>query len=597
MDLSSNALGAIPAGTVDLASEVLLHDGVAPIGSGLSVSSPLLPLELTVDLAGTGACPVAGLIINNQATSGSPQDQMRGFEFQLSSDGVTFETVLTGEVSSLASDQSFVLDAPINATHARLAITSSYSDNPLAPYYLSLGEWSVIGQPGFVPDTVAQINVADWAYGGHIVRSDPQLASPDFAISMLTADGLWQSISAGDASRISWVVGFAEDRAALLTDMGWVDAVETDPAQQMRSVDIEISMGSATGPWESIGTWDLERNSDGTIDGFDFDEPTWARYVRFSGDVNPEQYVAEVPEQLIIHEQLISDEYLSVIGTWGSVNANGFYEFLNPPVSLAVSDEQDAPDDSANATELQLGETISGRAQIGKDIDWYRVTAPRGDNQLSFTLTGVPTVDVTVRLYDTSGQEIAAQREISGNTSTVIYTATVDPGAEYLVKVEQPPHSIVFAFDTSASMGNYQPLVQQSLRSFAGGIEKGQEFVNVMAFDEEPLLETWTDDSYVVYSAINGYYDLSLSSSAETGILDSTEPVGWAGRHHRDSDHHRRRNQQLDRKLQDVGRAGFGAAADICGACWWGGNSGVERAPYAKLVEPGWVLPIHCEPI
>jgi hypothetical protein len=195
----------------------------------------------------------------------------------------------------------------------------------------------------------------------------------------------------------------------------------------------------------------------------------------------------------------------------------------NPPATQLVQDETDAPDQQEQAAPLTLGQTINGRAHGGTDVDWYRVTAPQDDNTLSFTLTGVPTVDVVARVYDASGTEAPVTRTVGGDTSTIVYTASVTAGAEYTVKIEQPPHSIVFAFDTSTSMGLYEPMVQQSLRSFAGGIEKGQEFVQVLPFDEDPLLENWTDDAYLVYSAINGYYDKSLSSSAEATILDATK--------------------------------------------------------------------------
>lgn len=523
LNLASPALGAIPAGTIDPTGEALLYDGVAPVGSGLYLNAPVLPVEVTTDLAGDAPAPIVGFIINNQTQTGVPQDQMRSFEFQVSTDGVTFETVYAGELGALVRDYVFALEEPVQSSFARLRILTGYDQVPESPYYLSIGEWSVIAEPGYVPETLGQINIADWANGGYVVRADPVFVNPDATISMLTADGLLQTFSTNNLASFNWVVGFADDRAAQMTDMEWLDAIETDPTQQISSVTVEISMGTATGPWESIGTWDLTRGSDGRIDLFEFDDPTWARYVRFTGSVTEGVFTLEYPEQLVIHEAPISSDYRSVLGAFGSVNPAGYYEVLNPPAIADVSDDQDAPDDAANALGLDLGQTIKGRAQVDTDVDWYRVTAPRRDNTLVFTLTGTPTVDVVVRLYNTDNVEVPVQREIQGDTSTIAYSATVEPGEDYLLRVEQPPHSIVFAFDTSGSMGSYAPLVQQSLRSFASGIKEGQEFVQVMAFDEDPLLETWTDNSYVVYSAINGYYDKSLSSSAETAILDSTE--------------------------------------------------------------------------
>jgi peptidyl-tRNA hydrolase len=462
-------------------------------------------------------------MINNQTRDGYPQYQVRQFEIALSADGANFDVVLTGELGSLVHDYWFALDRPVSASFARLTILSTYADQPTSPSYVSLGEWSVIAEPGFVLDDTGPFNIADWALGGFVSRADPQQFSPDPWISMLTRDDLIQYAPDADTPSISWDVSFAETRAAQVTEMQWIPSVNGNPDYQIAAIDVSISMGTPSGPWTPIGTWDLTVSSDGTIEPFQFDDGTWARYIRFTGMVRADQWSIELPEQLMVFEAETSDAYRSITGAWGSTNRAGPWEWLNPPDVATFSDDNDAPDDRALAAEIDLGETINGMAQIGADVDWYRVRAADGDNSLTFTLSGNPTVDVIVRVYDEYGGEIPVTRELVGSAATVRYTAAADPGVDYLIRVEQPPHSIVFTFDTSFSMGAYMPMVHQSLRSFADGVEPGQEFVQVMAFDEDPLLEDFTDDSYLVYSAINGYYDQSLSSSGETGILDATE--------------------------------------------------------------------------
>ena len=210
----------------------------------------------------------------------------------------------------------------------------------------------------------------------------------------------------------------------------------------------------------------------------------------------------------------------------GRDQSGGDIRLKNPPPTQLVQDKTDAPDQQDSAAPLALGETVNGRAQGSVDVDWYRVIAPKDDNTLKFTLSGVPTVDVTVRVYDAAGAEVPVTRSVGGDSSIIVYSATVTPEAEYTIKVAQPPHSIVFAFDTSISLSPYQPLIQQSLRSFAGGIEKGQEFVQVVPFEADPLLETWADDSYLVYAAINGYGD---TSSSELGRGGNSRLGGLAG--------------------------------------------------------------------
>ena len=64
----------------------------------------------------------------------------------------------------------------------------------------------MIAQPGFVPDTATQINIADWAQGGHVVRADPQLQSPDTGISMLSPDPILNLEYPRNVTSLSWVI-------------------------------------------------------------------------------------------------------------------------------------------------------------------------------------------------------------------------------------------------------------------------------------------------------------------------------------------------------------------------------------------------------
>jgi hypothetical protein len=523
LDLASPALGAVVAGTVHAVGELDLHDGVAPSTRGLLVGAPMLPLQLTVDLAGTVPAPVRGVTINPQSYSGLPWEQVRAFELQLSTDGVHFIPALRSELSLIVREQSFVLPEPVEATHARLAILSSYDQDPTAPLAVSLGEWSVIASPGYVPDTVDRLNIADPALGGHVAASSPQFYDPSLAESMLTPDLTlgWQLIL--DESAAQWVIGFAENRAARVTDIALFPATGSVPENQVSRFEVSVSMRSPTGPWQSIGDWTVAPGGDGSVSPFVFEVATWARFVRLSGPLPQGVLDIQFPGQILIHEAPTDDEYRSIIGAWGNPNSASIYELLNPPTITANWDEDNGPDEQGQAAPLAIGEQVDDAVHIGADVDWYRVTVPGGDNTLTFMLTGTPTVDAIVRVYDARGMEVETIREVVGDASTIAYRATVELEADYTIEVRQPPHSIVFAFDTSGSLGGVLPLIYQSQRSFAQGITEGQEFVQIVPFEMKPQLEDWTDDAYAVYAAINGFVNESGSSSAEATIIDSTE--------------------------------------------------------------------------
>ncbi len=161
----------------------------------------------------------------------------------------------------------------------------------------SLGEWKVVAQPGVIPDAMPT-NIGDPIRGGHVVWMDPLPPAQQYADSILTDDPTEYPTSlnavAGDV--LSTVIGFQDDRQALLTGIEWSDPVPSDPRLRNRSVDVAISATSPVGPWVDVGTWKLQRADDGTVPAFQFETPTWARFVRLTGTpVRKGEYYIELP--------------------------------------------------------------------------------------------------------------------------------------------------------------------------------------------------------------------------------------------------------------------------------------------------------------
>ena len=521
LDVASLGLGATVVPTVDQIREEALHDGVTPAGGGFFTSGVTLPIELTVDLAGEESVPVSGIILNPQAADSVLSDTVRGFNLLLSEDGVEYQVALSGEISPLPIDQPFVLPAPVLARFAKLEITSTHA---ATPYGLALGEWKVIATPGFVP-TDASLNLGALALGGHTVWMEPQSYDIAFPEQLLTADGIRQVISAAPSSEPQWVVGFLHDRAAQLVELQWIDPPGSDPETRFNTVVIEISQTSPLGPWERVGSWELERSDDGSVSPFEFDEPTWARFVRFTGDgAGDETRDLEYPDEIQLIERSTDDDYRSIVAEWGQNSQSGPFERLNPPDFTAIDEGPDDNDAPETATPLVPGEDVKGRVHIGEDEDWYAITAPEGNNTLKLTVTGNAWVGVKLTLVDDAGLEVPMSFDpVKSETATAIYSATVIQGQTYNLLVEQPPHSVAISFDTSTSLSNYAPYVNQALRSFATAIVPGQEFVNIVPFESDPLLDHWSDLPYEIQSAINSYVDQTLSSSAETALIDSSK--------------------------------------------------------------------------
>ena len=279
LDVASLGLGGSPVPVSDPIAEAQLYDGVAPAGAGFVGPFTGEPVTFTTDLAGSDPIPVAGIILDPQAGDGLLGQVPRTFDLLLSTDGITFQQVMSGTLSPLPVDQSFVLPAPVSATFAQLRIDSVYADRPDT---VALGEWKVVATPGVSP-SADPLDIADPGLGGHVVVDGspddrPRLRGPAAVRRIPTRETL--PVLRG--TQPQWVVGFQDDRAAQISELRWVDPAGSDPKTRFRTVDVAVSVDSPLGPWRDIGTWRLDR-SGGAVTPFAVPDATWARFVRFTG--------------------------------------------------------------------------------------------------------------------------------------------------------------------------------------------------------------------------------------------------------------------------------------------------------------------------
>ena len=131
---------------------------------------------------------------------------------------------------------------------------------------------------------------------------------------------------------------------------------------------------------------------------------------------------------------------------------------------------------------------------------------------------------MTATLYDDDGTEIPLDVQPVTATSVTL-TATVEPGASYRLRVTQPPTSVIFAYDTSFSIGTLETAVYQALIRFAGDVLPGHEYVNVIPFGEQLLMDDWSDDPYYLQGVIAGYPRTATSSDAEGALVIANEAL------------------------------------------------------------------------
>jgi hypothetical protein len=526
LDVASLALGAATIPSVDQTAEDQLHDGIAHVGLGFAEDVATLPLTLTVDLAGDGPLPVAGFILDPLGMDGLSGEVPRDIEFLLSGDGVTWTSVLTARLSTLMHEQAFVLPAPVPATRAQLRLLDSRAGGFGR---VVLGEWKVIATPGTAP-VPGPIDIAQPSAGGHVAWIDPQQGDPHTGDAYLGDDATYpdgdpsfQQLYLPDRARLTFAVGFHDDRAARITQVEWVDPVPSSRGQRFDKVAVDVSLDGAAGPWTPLATWSLERAADGSVEPLTLPEPTWARFLRFTatgGDKR--QPYRDPPAAIHILEVPAGPDYRSILGQWGATRSVGPLEWLEPPDLSSPPSGPDAGDTADRPLPIMAGSPVSGRIEPRTDVDWYSFTVPEGQNTVELDVAGQPIVGVALTLVDDQGYEVPMLFGAGDRPGTVRYVAEVAPGASYRLQVVQPPSSIVFTYDTSASMGPYLDYVFQGMRAFTADVTPGAEGVMIIPFEEQPLLPDWSDDPYALQNAVDRYVTVGGSSSAEVALITAS---------------------------------------------------------------------------
>ncbi|MGN6486340.1 MAG: hypothetical protein ACTHLT_00790, partial [Devosia sp.] len=511
-DVAATAFGGKLLGPRDEAvtsDAAMLFDGVTS-SVGYLRHTEQLPAQVTVEFGGDRSWPIAGIALNPQVggSNGYPPDGLRDFDLLLSDDGVSFEPVLSGQLSRTPVEQLFLLPTPRSARAARLLLNSNHSGGG----YITLGEWKVIAVPG-EPAGVS-LNIGDPARGGHVVYSMPVIGK-DYAEAnaLLVEGGSSVEVPAGPAPE--WVIGFDNDRAAQIVSLEWVHGDSS--GKPFPGVKVAASLTGPLGPWRELGSWSF--GGGGGESTWRLPEPVWARFLRFTAsDDIPAGEVWQYPAVIRVLEHPIADGYLSILGEWGFLGRDAIYEATVADGVAAARPEADANDSPEAAEVLRLGDTVAGEVEHNADEDWYAIETPASVNTLTLTLRQEPFIAADATLETADGQPVALRSAPAGGSELKL-EAEVEPNARYLVRITEPPRSIAVAYDTSMSLAGLAEIIKKGLRVFADDVETDEEFVNVMNFEQPFILDEWSDQPWVTQSAILAKTDDGGSSDIERSVI------------------------------------------------------------------------------
>lgn len=499
-----------------------LVDGIVAMFSGPTfVSHDGGPLTITVDLPGDQPVPIAGFGVN-PLTQTSLQRTPKQVKYQLSLDGVHYETVAIDDLVTVGVDQFVALEEPQPAKFARLVTHSNWFWAQTANNSYSLGSWKVVAEPGFNPFSARGPNLADKSLGGHVVWSSPQLDSGR-DLALLTEASSNRAARVAPQQEFDWVIAFHDNRAAKITAIDWTESTVNPPNRSIDEMILSVSIDSPAGPWTPVAEW--SRRDGGTA--IKLSEPVWARFVRFSVPPTDEDRWLVTPGSIGIYEQLIDSSYRSVLGEWGHRNPQSFYE-TTQPVARRPARVSRPNSSRGKATALPPQTFESGFVRLGGESHWYRPAIPAGHNTLTFTLSGDPTVRTELEVSGANGNRFPLRKLESDSDSRVhVFTADVPTGETVFAEVREPPRNIMFLWDTSPSVNPYLPMIYNSLAAYAEDLVPGQDAANLLPFGSPAaLLKDWYGEPYLMQTILNDYPRRESSSDAERTQATATRLLG-----------------------------------------------------------------------
>ncbi len=496
-------------------NDVYLNDGWTSPGRGATRRADQ---AFELDLPGDDAITLSGTLLHPQ--SRDLARQLASFRIETSLDGETWEPVLEDRLDAARVEQAFVFDRPVEARYARLVVLDDQDGR--ARHDVWVGEWKLLS-PDWRPD--APIDLAAARFGGVLVWSDPLVGA-----NAVLPDGDRRATFDGRAhDEVSYVLGFHHGRAAQVDRFAWVGSDRADDATGLRRVRVDVSLEGPVGPWTEVGVWDVDPAPEARTE-LSLDAPVWARYVRVRASGHDrETGTVYGPAAVHVYEAPATDGYRSALGAWGHNRPYGPYEALRADAvgpAVVRLDDDGSDDVRDGARPLADGDVVRGTVLVAEDEDWWRIDVPEGANRIDVRLAIEPGV-VRHELTDADGEPIL--HDVAETEDGVRLTAFVEPGSYYL-HLDEPKRSVVFAWDSSGSMGPFLPITNASVAAFARDLDPDREAAQLLSFaDPLPiwLLPWWSGDpAYVERHRAAFDPDTVDSSEAELAMVSAVEALG-----------------------------------------------------------------------
>jgi Mg-chelatase subunit ChlD len=348
--------------------------------------------------------------------------------------------------------------AATRAKYARIRILSNYGERRVW-----IGEIKIIEAPGdgsVLAD--APRNLASPALGGVIVRFTSSRehsyagalidGSTDLPLHDGVPKGGW--VSTDEALPQEFVFAFRGDQVALVDrivlnfkiDAGFERYSVQDPKNWPQQISVAISTESPIDGFENVGQFTLKQQP--VEQSFAINRR--ARFVRlrilknFGG-----RYYTILNEVKILEGA--APGYRSILQT-SEAQVVAAVAAVPPVDESAVDTEKESNNTPAEGNPLAFGRKMKGSVDPLGELDHFKLAIPGSSRSvLTLALEGRPYIRTSVSLTDQAGNRILSLDPARVTARQAEFSWLVNPG-DYLVRVTEPPASIVLIWDTSGSM-------------------------------------------------------------------------------------------------------------------------------------------------
>lgn len=430
-----------------------------------------------------------------------------------------FTRIATARLEKATGEQS-IRFPPTRARYVQIRLLTNYGDR----LYTRLGEVKIIeaatGAESILRDFEKDLALPE--LGGVLARFSSQRSKDSPAAELLSAMGSKRGswLSADDRLPQDFLFAFRGDREALIDRIALNPVIEQEANTRVKTISLSVS--TANNPLEGfreIGQFELDRAAREQV----FPVGARARFVRLRVLENFGGRKLSLGKVRVLEGR--APEYQSIL-VEGYEAASPAEETVTPSQidDSRFPSEREPNDTLAQANRLELDRFTRGAINPLGEVDYFRVPAPARERRvLTLELMGRPNIRAAVSLLDAEGRELRQfdpGRVPADHTTFSWLLEQSNP----LVRLTEPPVSVVVIWDTSGSMEGSTEELQQAVEAFIDQI-RPDDRLNLIRFsdDVEVLLGGFSGDNGRLKSASRGKFTAKGGTTLYEAIAKGME--------------------------------------------------------------------------